>query len=95
MEKSGYPRNYATALVACASILGQLIPPSIAGIMYAMLTYQSIPGCWLATVGPGILTVIIFCTLWLTDQPPAMSSRQGHNQNCRPSGNCLPNLQMW
>lgn len=63
MEKSGYPRNYATALVACSSILGQLIPPSIAGIMYAMLTYQSIPGCWLATVGPGILTVIIFCAL--------------------------------
>jgi tripartite ATP-independent transporter DctM subunit len=63
MEKSGYPRNYATALVACSSVLGQLIPPSIAGIMYAMLTYQSIPGCWLSTVGPGILTVIIFCGL--------------------------------
>jgi len=63
MEKSGYPRNYATALVACSSVLGQLIPPSIAGIMYALLTYQSIPGCWLATVGPGILTIIIFCII--------------------------------
>ncbi|MDL2259530.1 TRAP transporter large permease [Deltaproteobacteria bacterium OttesenSCG-928-K17] len=63
MEKSGYPRNYSTALVACSSILGQLIPPSIAGIMYALLTYQSIPGCWLATVGPGILTIIIFCII--------------------------------
>ncbi len=63
MEKSGYPRNYSTALVACSSILGQLIPPSIAGIMYAMLTYQSIPGCWLATVGPGLLTVAIFCII--------------------------------
>ncbi|UQZ91237.1 TRAP transporter large permease [Deltaproteobacteria bacterium Smac51] len=63
MEKSGYPRNYSTALVACSSVLGQLIPPSIAGIMYAMLTYQSIPGCWLATVGPGILTIIIFCII--------------------------------
>lgn len=63
MERSGYPRNYSTALIACSSILGQLIPPSIAGIMYAMLTYQSIPGCWLATVGPGILTVIIFCII--------------------------------
>lgn len=63
MEKNGYPRSYATALVACASILGQLIPPSIPGILYALLTYQSIPGCWLATVGPGILTVIIFCVI--------------------------------
>jgi tripartite ATP-independent transporter DctM subunit len=63
MQKSGYPRNYSTALVACSSILGQLIPPSISGLMYALLTYQSIPGCWLATVGPGILTVIIFCLI--------------------------------
>ncbi len=63
MEKSGYPRNYSTALVACSSILGQLIPPSISGILYAMLTYQSIPGCWLATVGPGILTIILFCII--------------------------------
>lgn len=63
MEKSGYPRNYCTALVACSSILGQLIPPSIAGIMYALLTYQSIPGCWLATVGPGLLTISIFCAI--------------------------------
>jgi len=63
MEKCGYPRNYSTALIACSSILGQLIPPSISGIIYALLTYQSIPGCWLATVGPGILTIIIFCIL--------------------------------
>lgn len=61
MEENGYPRNYSTALVACSSILGQLIPPSIAGIMFALLTYQSIPGCWLATVGPGVLTIFIFC----------------------------------
>jgi tripartite ATP-independent transporter DctM subunit len=63
MEKNGYPRNYSTALVACSSILGQLIPPSISGITYALITYQSIPGCWLATVGPGILTTIIFCLM--------------------------------
>ena len=61
MEENGYSRGYATALVACSSILGQLIPPSVAMILYALVTYQSIPGCWLATVGPGIITVIIFC----------------------------------
>ena len=61
MEENGYSRGYATALVACSSILGQLIPPSVAMILFALVTYQSIPGCWLATVGPGVLTVIIFC----------------------------------
>lgn len=61
MEENGYSRGYATALVACASILGQLIPPSVSMILFALITYQSIPGCWLATVGPGILTIIMFC----------------------------------
>lgn len=72
MEKSGYPRNYCTALVACSSILGQLIPPSIAGIIYALLTYQSIPACWAATIGPAILTIFIFCILnyFLTRKMP-------------------------
>jgi len=63
MEENGYSRGYATALVACSSILGQLIPPSVAMILYALVTYQSIPGCWLATIGPGVLTVIIFSIL--------------------------------
>lgn len=61
MEESGYSRGYSTALVACASILGQLIPPSVSMILFALITYQSIPGCWLATIGPAILTIMIFC----------------------------------
>ena len=61
MEDNGYTRGYATALVACSSILGQLIPPSVSMILFALITYQSIPGCWLATMGPAILTIIIFC----------------------------------
>ncbi len=61
MEENGYTRGYSTALVACSSILGQLIPPSVPMILFALVTYQSIPGCWLATIGPGIITIIIFC----------------------------------
>jgi tripartite ATP-independent transporter DctM subunit len=61
MEESGYTRGYTTALVACSSILGQLIPPSVPMILFALITYQSIPGCWLATIGPGILVILIFC----------------------------------
>ncbi|MDJ0722633.1 MAG: TRAP transporter large permease subunit, partial [Desulfobacterales bacterium] len=58
MEENGYTRGYSTALVACSSILGQLIPPSVPMILFALVTYQSIPGCWLATIGPGIITII-------------------------------------
>ena len=63
MEENGYTRGHATALVACSSILGQLIPPSVPMILFALVTYQSIPGCWLATVGPGVMVVVIFCIL--------------------------------
>ena len=60
MEEHGHPRGYATALIACAGVLGQLIPPSVPMIFYALLTGQSILSCWLATVGPAILLVIIY-----------------------------------
>lgn len=63
MVEHGYPRGYATALVSCASILGQLIPPSVPMILFALVTMQSVPGCWLSTVGPGILTIISFSVL--------------------------------
>lgn len=62
MEENGYSRGYTTAIVACSSILGQLIPPSVPMILFALVTYQSIPGCWLATIGPGIIVIGIFCT---------------------------------
>lgn len=61
MEENGYTRGYTTALVACSSILGQLIPPSVPMILFALVTYQSIPGCWLATVGPGLVVILVFC----------------------------------
>ncbi len=63
MEAHGYTRGHATALIACASILGQLIPPSVPMILFAFITYESIPGCWLATVGPGIITIITLSIL--------------------------------
>jgi len=63
MEENGYPRGHATALVACAGVLGQLIPPSVPMIFYALLTGQSIPAVWLASVGPGIVVIIIYIFL--------------------------------
>jgi tripartite ATP-independent transporter DctM subunit len=61
MEANGYSRGYSTALVACSSILGQLIPPSVPMILFALVTFQSIPGCWLATIGPGLIVIAVFC----------------------------------
>jgi len=60
MEKEGYPRGYATALVTDSSILGLLIPPSVTMIVYGWVTETSILACFLSTVGPGILITILF-----------------------------------
>ena len=66
MVERGYPRGQATGLVACASVLGQLIPPSVPMILYAWVTWQSVAACFLATVIPGIILVIIYSIInWL------------------------------
>lgn len=61
MEKGGYTRGYSTGLLAVASVLGQLIPPSVPMILFAFILRLSVAACFLSTVGPGILTVIIYC----------------------------------
>ncbi|WP_028584759.1 TRAP transporter large permease [Desulfogranum mediterraneum] len=60
MAEKGYPRGYATALVANSSILGLLIPPSVTMIIYGWVTDTSILACFLATLGPGLLITLLF-----------------------------------
>ena len=60
MESKGYPRAYATALIANSSILGLLIPPSVTMIVYGWVTDTSILACFLATLGPGLLITAAF-----------------------------------
>ncbi|SCY39708.1 TRAP transporter large permease [Desulfoluna spongiiphila] len=60
MDAKGYPRGYATALVANSSILGLLIPPSVTMIIYGWVTDTSILACFLATMGPGLLITFLF-----------------------------------
>ena len=63
LEELGYPRSYSTAMVSCASVLGQLIPPSVPMILYGWVTQQSVAACFLATVVPGLLLTVIFCVI--------------------------------
>ncbi|MBM9606432.1 TRAP transporter large permease [Desulfopila inferna] len=63
MTEKGYPRGYATALVANSSILGLLIPPSVTMIIYGWVTDTSILACFLATLGPGLLITGLFCVV--------------------------------
>ena len=58
MAKQGYPRGYASALVACSSVLGLLIPPSVTMIVYGWVTDTSILASFLATLGPGLMIMV-------------------------------------
>lgn len=66
-EKEGYPRGLAAALLANASLLGLLIPPNATLIIFAWISGQSVLACFLATVIPGFMTVILLCLVnwWL------------------------------
>lgn len=63
LEKEGYSRGFATSLVTCSSILGSLIPPSVPIIIFGWTTGITILGCFMATVVPGILTIILFSAI--------------------------------
>lgn len=63
LEKEGYSRGFSTSLVTCSSILGTLIPPSVPIIIFGWTTGISILGCFMATVVPGIITIVTFSAI--------------------------------
>jgi tripartite ATP-independent transporter DctM subunit len=54
MSRQGMPSAYAAALIAVSSVMGPIIPPSIAMIIYGVLSGASIGQLFLAGVVPGI-----------------------------------------
>lgn len=63
MERAGYNRKYATALISASGFLGILIPPSVPGIMYAISTGTSIAKVWLSTIFPAIILILAYLLL--------------------------------
>src|SRR4051812_20305151 len=55
MNKEGYDRAYTAALIACASTMANLIPPSIMAVVYGATGNVSIGGLFLAGIVPGVL----------------------------------------
>ena len=63
MEKAGYPKGHSAALISSASLLGLLIPPSMNMILYAFVGGQSVLSCFVATVIPGIILIVLLSTV--------------------------------
>ena len=69
-------RNYSPALasgtIAAGGTLGQLLPPSSALILYAVMTEQSVGKLFIGAFVPGIVAAILYMltvTLWLWLRP--------------------------
>src|SRR5205807_4880609 len=82
MEKSGYPRVFATNLTITSSVQALLVPPSHNAVLYSLATGGtiSISALFMAGVFPGLLlglSLIILCLV--------IAYREGH-----PRGHTVP-----
>jgi len=67
MDKAGYPRGFAAAIVAASSVLGPIIPPSIPMILYALMANASVAALFLGGVLPGLLiAAAMMGVVWIT-----------------------------
>lgn len=72
LKENGYPEGLIGALLASSGVLGILIPPSMLMILYAWSTGASVLACFLATVLPGLMLIILFSlvNLWYAKRNP-------------------------
>jgi C4-dicarboxylate transporter DctM subunit len=61
MKKYGYSDRVATGVVTVAGTLAIMIPPSIAFVLYGIITETSIGKLLIAGIIPGILTAAMYC----------------------------------
>ena len=59
MQKNGYDEDFSLATAAAAGTLGQIIPPSVGMVSYAVLAEVSVGTLFLTGFGPGILMAVI------------------------------------
>ncbi|WP_238364678.1 TRAP transporter large permease [Mesobacterium pallidum] len=74
MQAHGYDPRLATGSLAAGGTLGILIPPSIALMLYALITEQSVGTMFLAGILPGVLafvlytiTILLMARIWPPD----------------------------
>ncbi|WP_434287115.1 TRAP transporter large permease [Celeribacter sp. SCSIO 80788] len=89
MKSHGYDTRLATGSLAAGGTLGILIPPSIALMLYALITEQSVGTMFLAGILPGILafllylvTILIMARIW----PPEEGASQITDAEIAPKG---------
>jgi C4-dicarboxylate transporter DctM subunit len=67
MMKAGYASSFAVGTIGIAGTLAIMIPPSVAFVLYGLITETSIGKLFIAGIVPGLLTAFGYVvTIWLT-----------------------------
>jgi C4-dicarboxylate transporter, DctM subunit len=76
MKKEGYRPAFIAAIIAAASTIAALVPPSITAVVYGAVGNVSIAGLFMAGVVPGLMIgfgLMLYCYLF---GPPGMRRRR-------------------
>ncbi len=66
MEKKGYAQSLASGVLAAGGTLGVIIPPSIALLLFGLITEQSVGALFIAALVPGLLGLLGYAlAVWL------------------------------
>ncbi|MAM61395.1 MULTISPECIES: TRAP transporter large permease [unclassified Maritimibacter] len=66
MRREGYEASFAAGSIAAGGTLGIIIPPSVAMLVYAILTEQDVATLFIAGILPGLLAVALYsCAIWI------------------------------
>jgi C4-dicarboxylate transporter DctM subunit len=60
MRRYGYPRSFASGVIAGGGTLGAMLPPSTVLAVYAVLTQQDIGKLFMAGILPGLLAMAMY-----------------------------------
>jgi C4-dicarboxylate transporter DctM subunit len=75
MERAGYPRAFVASLIAAAGTNANLVPPSIALLIYGIIAQVSIADLFVAGVLPGLLFAVL-----LAAPAAAVAARRGYGR---------------
>ena len=64
MRKNGYPLNTSAGLIAAGGVIGPIIPPSMAFVIYGVTTNTSISKLFLSGIVPGLIMGLGLVIAW-------------------------------
>ncbi len=67
LVRAGYPERFALGLVTCSALIGMIIPPSNAMIVFGAVANASIGALFMSGIGAGLLFSLIYavyCVSW-------------------------------